>query len=117
MEGHLRRVSDDAQAIRHRGLCGRDCIARRGSRRGVCGSEHGLRARDHLRLRDDDDRVTDGPRGGRSGHLEHRRVCPGGWSSLCAGAVPEGKVVLCDLKNLTTGSEFEALPFLVAGAP
>ena len=30
---------------------------------------------------------------------------------------PEGKVVLCDLKNLTTGSSFEDLPFLVRGAP
>jgi hypothetical protein len=30
---------------------------------------------------------------------------------------PEGKVVLCDLKNLTTGSTFEDLPFLVRGAP
>jgi hypothetical protein len=30
---------------------------------------------------------------------------------------PEGKVVLCDLKNLTTGSSFEDLPFLVTGSP
>jgi hypothetical protein len=30
---------------------------------------------------------------------------------------PEGKVVLCDLENLTTGSSFEDLPFLVRGAP
>ena len=32
-------------------------------------------------------------------------------------AFPEGKVVLCDLKNLTTGSSFEDLPFLLEGAP
>jgi hypothetical protein len=30
---------------------------------------------------------------------------------------PEGKVVICDLKNLTTGDSFEDLPFLVMGAP
>lgn len=30
---------------------------------------------------------------------------------------PEGKVVICDLKNLTTGNTFEDLPFLVRGAP
>jgi hypothetical protein len=30
---------------------------------------------------------------------------------------PEGKVVICDLKNLTTGGTFEDLPFLVRGAP
>jgi hypothetical protein len=30
---------------------------------------------------------------------------------------PEGKVVLCDLKNLTTGNTFEDLPFLVTGTP
>ena len=30
---------------------------------------------------------------------------------------PEGKVVLCDLENLTTGNTFEDLPFLVRGAP
>lgn len=30
---------------------------------------------------------------------------------------PAGKVVLCDLDNLTTGSSFEDLPFLVKGAP
>jgi hypothetical protein len=30
---------------------------------------------------------------------------------------PAGKVVLCDLENLTTGSKFEDLPFLLTGAP
>ena len=30
---------------------------------------------------------------------------------------PEGKVVLCDLENLTTGNTFEDLPFLIKGAP
>ena len=30
---------------------------------------------------------------------------------------PEGKVVICDLTNLTTGNSFEDLPFLVRGAP
>ena len=30
---------------------------------------------------------------------------------------PAGKVVLCDLENLTTGDTFEDLPFLVRGAP
>lgn len=30
---------------------------------------------------------------------------------------PAGKVMLCDLENLTTGSSFEDLPFLVRGAP
>ena|SRR5918996_215866 len=30
---------------------------------------------------------------------------------------PEGKVVICDLTNLTTGDSFEDLPFLVRGAP
>jgi hypothetical protein len=30
---------------------------------------------------------------------------------------PEGKVVLCDLENLTTGDTFEDLPFLIKGAP
>jgi hypothetical protein len=30
---------------------------------------------------------------------------------------PEGKVVICDLENLTTGNSFEDLPFLVRGAP
>jgi N-methylhydantoinase B/oxoprolinase/acetone carboxylase alpha subunit len=30
---------------------------------------------------------------------------------------PAGKVMLCDLENLTTGSSFEDLPFLVTGAP
>jgi hypothetical protein len=30
---------------------------------------------------------------------------------------PAGKVMLCDLENLTTGSSFEDLPFLITGAP
>ncbi len=30
---------------------------------------------------------------------------------------PEGKVVICDLENLTTGNSFEDLPFLIRGAP
>jgi hypothetical protein len=30
---------------------------------------------------------------------------------------PEGKVVLCDLENLTTGNTFEDLPFMIKGAP
>ena len=30
---------------------------------------------------------------------------------------PEGKVVLCDLENLTTGNTYEDLPFLIKGAP
>ena len=30
---------------------------------------------------------------------------------------PAGKVVLCDLENLTTGDSFEGLPFLIRGAP
>jgi hypothetical protein len=30
---------------------------------------------------------------------------------------PEGKVVICDLTNLTTEDTFEDLPFLVRGAP
>jgi hypothetical protein len=30
---------------------------------------------------------------------------------------PAGKVVLCDLYNVTTGSVFPALPFLLRGAP
>jgi hypothetical protein len=30
---------------------------------------------------------------------------------------PAGKIMLCDLKNLTTGSSFEDLPFLITGAP
>jgi hypothetical protein len=30
---------------------------------------------------------------------------------------PAGKVVLCDLENLTTGDSFEDLPFLLRGAP
>ena len=30
---------------------------------------------------------------------------------------PAGKVVLCDLENLTTGDSFEDLPFLLKGAP
>jgi hypothetical protein len=30
---------------------------------------------------------------------------------------PTGKVMLCDLENLTTGSTFEDLPFLIVGAP
>jgi hypothetical protein len=30
---------------------------------------------------------------------------------------PVGKVMLCDLKNLTTGNSFEDLPFLIKGAP
>jgi hypothetical protein len=30
---------------------------------------------------------------------------------------PAGRVMLCDLENLTTGSSFEDLPFLVTGAP
>lgn len=30
---------------------------------------------------------------------------------------PAGKVVLCDLENLTTGSKFEDLPFLLTGGP
>ena len=30
---------------------------------------------------------------------------------------PAGKVVLCDLENLTTGDTFEDLPFLLKGAP
>jgi hypothetical protein len=33
------------------------------------------------------------------------------------GRFPEGKVVICDLKNLTTGNTFEDLPFLVRGPP
>jgi hypothetical protein len=30
---------------------------------------------------------------------------------------PDGKVMLCDLHNLTTGSVYTGLPFLVRGAP
>jgi hypothetical protein len=30
---------------------------------------------------------------------------------------PAGKVVLCDLDNLTTGNSYTGLPFLVPGAP
>jgi hypothetical protein len=30
---------------------------------------------------------------------------------------PAGKVVFCDLVNLTTGDSFEDLPFLIKGAP
>jgi hypothetical protein len=30
---------------------------------------------------------------------------------------PAGKVVLCDLSNLTTGNSFKDVPFLVTGAP
>lgn len=30
---------------------------------------------------------------------------------------PAGKVVLCDLDNLTTGNTFTGLPFLLRGAP
>ena len=30
---------------------------------------------------------------------------------------PAGKVVFCDLVNLTTGDSFEDLPFLIQGAP
>jgi hypothetical protein len=30
---------------------------------------------------------------------------------------PSGKVVLCDLVNLTTGNSFKDVPFLIQGAP
>jgi hypothetical protein len=30
---------------------------------------------------------------------------------------PAGKVVFCDLVNLTTGNSFEDVPFLIQGAP
>jgi hypothetical protein len=33
------------------------------------------------------------------------------------GRFPVGKVMLCDLENLTTGDFFEDLPFLIQGAP
>jgi hypothetical protein len=36
---------------------------------------------------------------------------------LAPEGFPEGKVVLCDLENLTTGNTFEDLPFLRKGAP
>jgi hypothetical protein len=33
------------------------------------------------------------------------------------GTFPVGKVVLCDIHNLTTGNSFEDIPFLVTGPP
>ena len=38
-------------------------------------------------------------------------------ASYASSSFPAGKVVYCDLTNLTTGNSYQDVPFLIQGAP